>query len=185
VNYAQLEHAIRAACDVSQDNEVYVFGSQAILGSYPDAPPGLRASMEVDIQAKHRPETWNQIDGALGELSEFNRMHGFYVHGLVIEEAAILPEGWEDRTVRICDGVGTRGGAGLCLEAHDLAASKLAAFREKDREFVTVLVSERMISPSLLADRIEMMPLETARKRELALWLEATAKDLGVDRPGS
>jgi hypothetical protein len=27
----QLEHAIRAACDVSDDTKVYVFGSQAIL----------------------------------------------------------------------------------------------------------------------------------------------------------
>jgi hypothetical protein len=33
----QLEHAIRAACDVTGDNEVYVFGSQAILGQYPEA----------------------------------------------------------------------------------------------------------------------------------------------------
>jgi hypothetical protein len=27
----QLEHAIRAACDVSNDTEVLIFGSQAIL----------------------------------------------------------------------------------------------------------------------------------------------------------
>jgi hypothetical protein len=38
----QLEHAIRAACDVARDDELIVFGSQAILGEYPDAPPGLR-----------------------------------------------------------------------------------------------------------------------------------------------
>ena len=34
---AEREHAIRAACDVAQDDEVYVFGSQAILGQFPDA----------------------------------------------------------------------------------------------------------------------------------------------------
>jgi hypothetical protein len=34
----ELVHAIRAACDVAQDPEVWVFGSQAILGQYPDAP---------------------------------------------------------------------------------------------------------------------------------------------------
>jgi hypothetical protein len=34
----ELEHAIRASCDVAGDDEVYVFGSQAILGQYPDAP---------------------------------------------------------------------------------------------------------------------------------------------------
>lgn len=37
MNREQLGHAIRAACDVSGDNELYIFGSQAILGQYPDA----------------------------------------------------------------------------------------------------------------------------------------------------
>ena len=30
----QLEHAIRAACDVAHDTELIVFGSQAILGTF-------------------------------------------------------------------------------------------------------------------------------------------------------
>jgi len=29
----QLEHAIRASCEVTGDTELYIFGSQAILGS--------------------------------------------------------------------------------------------------------------------------------------------------------
>ena len=44
----ELEHAIRAACDVSGDDELYVFGSQAILGQYPDAPAALRQSAEAE-----------------------------------------------------------------------------------------------------------------------------------------
>jgi hypothetical protein len=78
----QLEHAIRAACDVAQDHELIIFGSQAILGEYPDAPPALRASTEVDVQPKNRPEAVDRIDGALGELSPFNELHGFYVQGV-------------------------------------------------------------------------------------------------------
>jgi hypothetical protein len=50
---AELEHAIRAACDVAEDDEVYVFGSQAILGQYPDAPVVLRQSAETDIAPVH------------------------------------------------------------------------------------------------------------------------------------
>jgi len=38
----ELEHAIRAACEVAGDAEVWVFGSQAILGQFPDASPALR-----------------------------------------------------------------------------------------------------------------------------------------------
>ncbi len=39
----ELEHAIRAACDIADDTELWVFGSQAVLGSYPDAPPAVPA----------------------------------------------------------------------------------------------------------------------------------------------
>jgi len=34
---------------------------------------------------------------------------------------------------------------GWCMEAHDLAASKLIAFRDKDRAFVRRLLIEEMI----------------------------------------
>lgn len=91
MRYDQPEHAIRAACEVSQDTELLIFGSQAILGSYPDAPEALRASIEVDVQAHNRPDQTDRIDGALGEGSRFHATHGFYVHGVSIE-VAILPE---------------------------------------------------------------------------------------------
>jgi hypothetical protein len=45
----ELKHAIRAACDASGDDQVYVVGSQAMLGQYPDAPEALRQSAEADI----------------------------------------------------------------------------------------------------------------------------------------
>jgi hypothetical protein len=43
----QIEHAIRAACEVSEDTEICI-GSQAILAEFPDAPKELRASIEAD-----------------------------------------------------------------------------------------------------------------------------------------
>ncbi|MBW2589283.1 MAG: hypothetical protein JRD71_00950, partial [Deltaproteobacteria bacterium] len=90
----QLEHAIRAACNVVGDTELWIFGSQAILGEFPNAPESLRASIEVDVQPKNRPDTVDKIDGTLGELSMFHQTHGFYVHGIRIESAK-LPDGWE------------------------------------------------------------------------------------------
>ena len=60
-------NSIRAACDVSDDTELWIFGSQAILGEFPNAPESLRASIEVDVQPKNRPETVDYIDGALGD----------------------------------------------------------------------------------------------------------------------
>ncbi|MCK5784944.1 MAG: hypothetical protein KAH54_00140 [Candidatus Sabulitectum sp.] len=67
MRYDQLEHAIRAACDVAEDTELLIFGSQAILGSFPQAPESLRASIEIDVQPKNMIEKTVFVDGALGD----------------------------------------------------------------------------------------------------------------------
>jgi len=85
----QLEHAIRATCDVSGDTEVWVFGSQAILGEHPNAPASLCASIEVDIQPKNHPDKVDDVDGSLGEQSSFHTSFGFYVHGVSISAASL------------------------------------------------------------------------------------------------
>lgn len=173
----QLEHAIRAACDVSNDTELWIFGSQAILAEFPNAPASLRASIEVDVQPKNRPEAVDAIDGALGELSMFHQTHGFYVHGISIE-SAILPEGWEQRAVAISDPVSTAGKTGLCIEAHDLAASKLTAHRPKDKEFVRQLLMEKMIDDGVLAERIGSLKIEEQLRVRLIHWVNVTAEEL-------
>lgn len=173
----QLEHAIRAACDVVEDTELFVFGSQAILGEHPDAPPELRASIEVDVQPVNRPDEVEAIDGALGELSQFHTAHGFYVHGVSIESAT-LPEGWENRTISVSHPYWTRGHTGHCLEAHDLAASKLFAYREKDLDFVRVLLVEHLVDPDVLKKRLRVLPAEEERKQALLRWVDRTVEEI-------
>ena len=109
----QLEHAIRAACDVAGDTELLIFGSQAILGQFPEVPAALRASIEVDLQPKNRPEAADLIDAMLGEYSQFHSTHGFYVHGLLLEATKVL-EGWQARAIPVTDPQRTRV---LCLLA--------------------------------------------------------------------
>lgn len=174
----ELEHAIRAACDVANDDEVYVFGSQAILGQFPDAPETLRMSAEVDMSPKSHPERVDAIDGALGELSAFHNAFGFYVHGVPIE-TAVLPTGWEQRVI-VVRNANTRQKTGLCVDGHDLAASKLAAFREKDRDFVRNVINERMVTAARLCERLRDLPLDEERIGRLVRWAEATDRELRV-----
>lgn len=169
----ELEHAIRAACDVADDDELWVLGSQAILGEYPDAPAALRQSAEADVAPRNFPERVDRIDGALGELSQFHRTHGFYVHGLPIESAT-LPAGWQQRALPV-SGRGRAPSTGWCLQAYDLAASKLTAFRRKDREFVRVLIVERLIAAEGLRDRIRQLPVAQETCDRLLRWVDATA----------
>jgi hypothetical protein len=176
MNREQLEHAIRAACDVSGDNELYIFGSQAIIGQYPDAHEQLRQSIEVDLSPKNRPEAVDKIDGALGENSPFHQTHGFYVHGVSLETAA-LPKGWKKRTHKVQDYM-DENNIGWCIEAHDLAASKLIAFREKDRIFVRRLLIESMIDADKLIKRIQSIETEEEFKEQALRWVERIAAEL-------
>ena len=125
-----LEHVIRAAAALTGTREIVVIGSQAILATAPEAPEALLQSMEADVYPLGAPELADVIDGAIGELSPFHERFRYYAHG-VGPRTAILPAGWEDRLVRVQND-NTDQHVGLCLEAHDLAASKLAAGRPKD-----------------------------------------------------
>lgn len=185
MNRAELEHAIRAACEVADDDEVYVFGSQSILGQHPDPPAILRASVEVDVQPKNVPDAVDLVDGSLGEDSLFHQTHGFYVHGVSID-AAVLPAGWDGRTVIVSVPSRSRLTVGHCLESHDLAASKLAAYREKDLVFVATLLTEELIDVDVLHGRVRLLPLEASDRDRLLKWLDAMSRSLrGRDSSGS
>jgi hypothetical protein len=66
----------------------------------------------------------------------------------------------------------------LCVETHDLAASKLAAYREKDREFVRLLLIEKMIDIKTLTERISSLDVEKQLRERLLHWTTITAEEL-------
>lgn len=98
------------------------------------------------------------------------------MHG-VGPETAILPSGWEERLIAVRN-ENTRGCTGWCLEVHDLAASRLAAGREKDVGFVAALLGYAMVHRVVLAARIDALPLADERREQL----RRTAA--GLDRTG-
>lgn len=173
---AQLEHAIRAACDVSGDTEVWVFGSQAILGEHPDAPDALRQSVEADIAPKnpsgardlHRCGTRRAVavprNARLLRARRSHRERGASRGVGVLDVSPAEPE--------------HRGVRRLLLEGHDLAASKLAAFRDKDRDFVRVLLAEGLIEAGVLLERITWMDVEPGLRDRMERWVRAIRAEL-------
>lgn len=145
-----LEHIIRAAGAIAQVDELVILGSQAILGSYPDAPPELLTSMEADVYPLTQPEKADLIDGSIGEGSLFHAEFGYYAHG-VGPETAILPARWRERLVPICN-ENTCRVTGLCLHPCDLAISKLIAGRDQDLRFVQAFLRHGLVSESALED---------------------------------
>lgn len=152
MNRTQLEHIIRASAGNADATDIVIIGSQALLGTFADAPDELLISMEADVFPRDRPEDSILIDGAIGERSIFHETFGYYAHG-VAETTAILPEGWRSRLIPICND-NTRGATGWCLEVHDLAVSKLIAGREKDLEYLAALFRHRLASPEIIRNRL-------------------------------
>ena len=95
-----------------------------------------------------------------------------------IKEATTLPEGWQLRVTPVIDEVSTNGNTGWCVETHDLAASKLVAYRQKDRDFVRLLLIEKMIDSPILLDRISSLGNDLALRARLIKWVEITVEEL-------
>jgi len=166
MNRRQLEHVIRAAAATADVRDIVVIGSQAVLGSYPNAPLELRESMEADVFPKDSPERSIVIDGAIGEMSMFHDTFGYFAHG-VDQTTASLPTGWQDRLVKVETPFMT-GAVGWCLEVHDLAVAKLAAGRTKDFTYVKAMVREKLVSVDVVRERLALTPNLPPQVLELA-----------------
>lgn len=157
----QLEHILRAAGAITAENDIVVIGSQSILGSFPDAPQELCQSMEADTFPLHATEKADLIDGTIGELSPFHETHGYYAHGIT-PDSCVLAKGWESRLVRM-QSPSTEGVIGYCLSPADLAVSKLAAGRDKDIAFVSVLLARQFAKGATIKELAATLPPATRR----------------------
>jgi uncharacterized nucleotidyltransferase DUF6036 len=178
VTRQQLEHLIRAAADIADDDEIVVIGSQAILGQFPEAPESMRVSTEADLYPKNHPERAEVIEGSIGELSPFHETFGYYAQG-VGEETARLPRGWQDRLV-VIQSENTRGVKGLCLEVHDLLVSKAIAGREKDFAFLHDAAKHGLADREILLHRLETVEAEPAIRASARTAIERAFRD-GTD----
>jgi hypothetical protein len=154
---ADLEHIIRAAATIADVEDLVVIGSQAVLGEFAGAPAELLVSNEADVFPLHHPDRSDLIDSTIGEGSPFQKLFGYYAHG-VGPETAILPVGWRERLILVT-GENTRFVRGWCLEVHDLAVAKYAAGREKDRDFTRALVRHGLVKREVLDQRMAITEL--------------------------
>jgi hypothetical protein len=175
VRRPEFDHVVAVAAALTEEAEIVVIGSQAILGNVEDPPAAMLRSLEADIYPRARPERAEEIDGTLGDGSRFQATFGYYAHG-VGPETAKAPTGWESRLVRV--EVPRRPGeaetvTALCLEAHDLVLAKCAAGRDRDWEFAVDALRAGIVEmPRLLAE-VEAMPLDALRREHVRAMLEA------------
>jgi hypothetical protein len=172
MNRAELEHVIRAAAEIAGDRDIVVVGSQAILGTHPNAPDVFLRSREADVYPRNKPGEAAAIDANMGDLSLFDATFGYYAHG-VGPETAKAPRGWEQRLVPIRS-ENTGGATGWCLEVHDLLLAKCAAGRERDWPFIEEAIRHGLADPEVLRARLPALPLGLEALAGKGRLLEAT-----------
>jgi hypothetical protein len=181
VRKSDFDHVIAAAATVCGEDEIVVIGSQSIWGSVEDPPEAMVRSLEADVYPRRDPSRAEEIDGALGDGSQFQRTYGYYAHG-VGPETAKAPAGWADRlvTIEVPRRPGQSGHVrALCLERHDLVMAKCAAGRERDWEFAKAALSAHLVELNHLLGSIDQMPVGAERRAYVRKMLEGLRKQLG------
>lgn len=171
----EIEHVLRAAAAISRENSFVLVGSQAVALLLDTAPAQLLVSTEIDLYPALHPEKAELIDGAIGALSSFHDAFGYHADG-VGPETATLPPDWMQRAKLFYFGDVTA----ICPDLHDLAASKCAASRDKDAEFVRLLLQHQLIQLDTLLNRISMLALPSGTLQSLTQWAQRRASEAAL-----
>lgn len=154
--------ALTAAANAYSRKRFVIVGSAAILATFPDAPSFLRLSADIDMFPIRKLDNmeFQSGDDKVGQASAFEVEHDFYIERLGDWTMLSQPEGWFERCVKYST-VGIVQGEeviidGYALKPLDLAYNKLEAGRDKDLNFVGGLISEKLISLSVLEEFIKI-----------------------------
>lgn len=169
---SELAHVLRASAAIANETSFVLIGSQAILLLLDEPPPDLLRSTEIDLYPALHPEKADLIDGAIGAHSTFHDTFGYHVDGIGPETAS-LPMDWMSRAVLTYFGDITA----ICPDLHDLVASKCAAGRDKDSDFVRILLARKLVLTGTLLERISMLDPLKHDLAHITQWTERRAQE--------
>jgi hypothetical protein len=149
VRREDLRRLFVAARDICGETDYVVFGSLAVLGFSGEVPPRMAASIDVDAFTKGDPGRVFDLVPALGQGSQFEAAHGYYLDA-ISPQVATLPAGWPERLTRIQLDAEL---AAWFLEPNDAAVSKYARMEPRDREWIRPGLRAGILSVALLDAR--------------------------------
>ncbi len=172
-----LRRLLARARELSGETNYVILGSLAALGYAGKLPPRMAISLDVDAYGKSDPSRIFALAPSLGQGSEFETQHGYYLDP-ISPGVATLPEGWEGRLVRIELEPGL---AAWFLEPNDAAVSKYARMEPRDREWIRAGLEAAILSLAIIESRFAQTDFldaaESARARtalqEDRAWLRA------------
>lgn len=129
---------------VLDENELpIIVGSQALFAQTDHPPLIVRESRECDfLLFGGKTAERDKINREYGVFSTYADEKGYYADALGLA-SVVLPDGWQERLQPLFDP--SEKLVARCLEVYDLAASKIAAGRPKDLEFLAFGFSSGLI----------------------------------------
>lgn len=158
MNLAALQHLLRAAQALAENQSILVLGSASLLASFPElgnADGPLTSTFDADLCPDPFDEiTAIMLDEALGENRAYYLRHGYHADILRSSILETLPQGWRGRLVPV---PGTM--AAHALDPHDLAAVKLLVGRQKDLAILKTLRDSKLIEAPVIAERLKLLDI--------------------------
>ncbi len=162
---SEFESLLCKAGKLARDRDFFLIGSQSLRGVCPAIPRDFPKTIEADLYPRHHPQAWGILRDELGKTSEFFDRHGYYLD-CADPALATIPDGWLERLIPFRT-PRTGGVTAWCLEPHDLFASKLVAWREKDQLFLRAMLKHKLAKPSIVINRIADLPVSASRRAAL------------------
>src|SRR5947207_1284801 len=107
----RIHHILRAAANVTGESQFVLIGSAAVILRMKHVPLDMTETYEADIYAlaaENVELTSEQIDGSIGQGSQFHNEFGYYGDG-VSPTTAKMPIDWKERAIEYtnveCEGV--------------------------------------------------------------------------------
>ena len=153
-----LKHLLEAVHALAHSERIYVLGSGALLGSFPElGEPGgpLELSFDGDLLVEPCDEQLAALlHEAVGEGSLFAQRTGYHADILRADILETLPPGWEQRLVRLDAATGA-----AALSPEDLLVVKLRVGREKDLTLCRDVLQRGLLSAAQMRARLDATPL--------------------------
>lgn len=176
-----LHRAVRAIARHFETDTVVIIGSQAVLIDWPDAPPRLLMTPEIDMYpgniraweiANDGMEASEEINALFGEGSMFDETHGFYIDG-VDDRSAKLPPDWEAHASTEIVDVDGESVKAITPSPEDTAVAKMHRLAEKDREYISLRHREKPYDLDLLRHRLELSTPDHVTQRAAMTFIDS------------
>jgi hypothetical protein len=144
-----IQQAFEAARALSNHHEFVVIGSLSVLGLLDAPPEAMSFSIDIDFYPLGDPGRATDIAEVLGENSEFHEQNGYYLDA-VSPALPVLPDGWENRLVKVPLGETTA----YFLDVHDTAVSKYARGAENDYRWLEAGYESKILNIETVSNRV-------------------------------